>query len=170
MQNKYLETYEKESVNRSQMDIKRKTCDIRTWKNTYFSTYPPPTLIHLTHRFTSASKPAAQKSFWLLSQSLPHLVGYHLQISKVLERISRPSCEPLYMKNTSHCKHETFIYEYPLHWVLLPIKIAQKDAALRYTLKHGRHFHYWNQPLNMCMRICYLNCHEAGLCYTQKTY
>jgi hypothetical protein len=29
---------------------------------------------------------------------------------------------------------------------------------------HGRHFDYWNQPLNMRMRICYLNCHDAGLC------
>jgi hypothetical protein len=29
----------------------------------YFSTYPPQTLIHLSHRFTSASRPAAQKSF-----------------------------------------------------------------------------------------------------------
>jgi hypothetical protein len=32
-------------------------------------------------------------------------------------------------------------------------------------LKHGRHFDYWNQPLNMGMRVCYLYCHEAGLCY-----
>jgi hypothetical protein len=32
------------------------------------------------------------------------------------------------------------------------------------NLKHGRHFDYWNQPLNMCMHICYLDCHEAGLC------
>jgi hypothetical protein len=55
--------YEEESVNMSQMDVKRKTCDIRNWKNIYFSTYPPPTLIHLSHRFTSASKPAAYKSF-----------------------------------------------------------------------------------------------------------
>jgi hypothetical protein len=31
-------------------------------------------------------------------------------------------------------------------------------------LKHGRHFHYWNQPLNMRMHICYLDCHQAGLC------
>jgi hypothetical protein len=56
--------YNEESVKRSQMDIKRKTCDMRTWKirNIYFSTYPPPTLIHLSHRFTSASKPAAEKS------------------------------------------------------------------------------------------------------------
>jgi hypothetical protein len=51
--------YDEESVNRSQIDIKRKTCDIRTKKNNiYFSTYPPPALIHLSRRFTSASKPA----------------------------------------------------------------------------------------------------------------
>jgi hypothetical protein len=31
-------------------------------------------------------------------------------------------------------------------------------------LKHGRNFDYRNQPLNMCMRVCYLNCHESGLC------
>jgi hypothetical protein len=30
-------------------------------------------------------------------------------------------------------------------------------------LKH-RHFDYQNQPLNMCMHVCYLDCHEAGLC------
>jgi hypothetical protein len=33
-------------------------------------------------------------------------------------------------------------------------------------LKYGRHFDYLNHPLNMRMRVCYLNCHEAGLyCY-----
>jgi hypothetical protein len=31
-------------------------------------------------------------------------------------------------------------------------------------LKHGRHFYYWNQPLNMHVRVCYLHCIEAGLC------
>jgi hypothetical protein len=31
-------------------------------------------------------------------------------------------------------------------------------------LKHSRHFDYWNQPLNLHMCICYLDCHEAGLC------
>jgi hypothetical protein len=29
-------------------------------------------------------------------------------------------------------------------------------------LKHGRHFDYWNQNLNMRMRVCYLDCHESG--------
>jgi hypothetical protein len=31
-------------------------------------------------------------------------------------------------------------------------------------LKHDHNFDYWNWPLNMCMCICYLDCHEAGLC------
>jgi hypothetical protein len=31
-------------------------------------------------------------------------------------------------------------------------------------LKHGRHFGYLNKPLNTRMRVCYLDCHETGLC------
>jgi hypothetical protein len=31
-------------------------------------------------------------------------------------------------------------------------------------LKHGHHFDYWNQPLNMHMHVWYLDCQEAGLC------
>jgi hypothetical protein len=31
-------------------------------------------------------------------------------------------------------------------------------------LKHGSHFDYWNQSLNIHMCVCYLDCHEAGLC------
>jgi hypothetical protein len=53
------------------MYIKRKTCDIRTWEKIYLLAYPPPTLIHLSHRFTSASKPAAQKSLDISATSAP---------------------------------------------------------------------------------------------------
>jgi hypothetical protein len=31
-------------------------------------------------------------------------------------------------------------------------------------LKHSGYFDYWNPPLNMRMFVCYLECHEAGLC------
>jgi hypothetical protein len=31
-------------------------------------------------------------------------------------------------------------------------------------LKLGGHFGYLNQPLNMRMRVCYQDFHEAGLC------
>jgi hypothetical protein len=38
---------------------------------------------------------------------------------------------------TSHRKKETFLYEYPLHLVILPTENAQQNAALwYYTLKH----------------------------------
>jgi hypothetical protein len=48
-------------------------------------------------------------------------------------------------------------------------KKAQQKASLRY----GRHIDYWNKPLNMRMLICYLDCHEAGVCcylVIQKIY
>jgi hypothetical protein len=43
----------------------------------------------------------------------------------------------------------------------LPVKTLLFGST---PFKHGSHFHYWNQPLNMRMRVCYLDCHEAGLC------
>jgi hypothetical protein len=43
-------------------------------------------------------------------------------------------------------------------------KTQQKDAHSSTPLKHGRHFDYWNQPPNTRVRVCYLDCHEAGLC------
>jgi hypothetical protein len=67
--------------------------------------------------------------------------------------------------NTSHRKQKTFLYEYPLHWVLLSTKTYNRTLILGNTiLKHGHHFDCWNQPLNMRMRVSYLDCHEAGLC------
>jgi hypothetical protein len=79
--------------------------------------------------------------------------------------MSRPSCEPLYAIDTSHYEQEKFIYEYPLYWVLFSIKTHNTTLLFDSTiLKHGRHFDYWNQPLNMRMSVCYLDCHEAGRC------
>jgi uncharacterized membrane protein len=46
----------------------------------------------------------------------------------------------------------------------MPTIRVQQNAALSIILKYGRHFDYQNQPLNMRMRVCYLDCHEAGLC------
>jgi hypothetical protein len=78
-----------------------------------------------------------------------------------------PSCEQLYAINTSHRKQETFLHEYPLLWVPLPTDTHNRTLLFGGKLLiHGRHSDYWNQPLNMHMRVCYLDCHEAGLyCY-----
>jgi hypothetical protein len=94
------------------------------------------------------------------------LVVHHLRLSKVLERISRPTCEPLYATNTSHREEETFIYDCPLHWVLLLTKKRHNRTLLfgNTILKHGRQFDYWYHPLDIRMRVCYLDCHEAELC------
>jgi hypothetical protein len=64
-------------------------------------------LVQLLHCLTisffqleSTFPPIAQL---LLSQSQQgDLVGHHLQLSNVLERICRSSCEPLYATSTSH--------------------------------------------------------------------
>jgi hypothetical protein len=50
-----------------------------------------------------------------------------------------------------------------LHWSPFAHKNAQQKLFFG-ILEHRRHYYYWNQPLNMRMRVCYLDCHEAGLC------
>jgi hypothetical protein len=46
-----------------------------------------------------------------------------------------------------------------------PQKSQERTSLFGNTLlKHGRHFDYWKQPLNMCIRVGYLDCHEAGMC------
>jgi hypothetical protein len=62
----------------------------------------------------------------VLSQPLLHL---HFNLFVISETFATKAA-PLYATNTSHRKQETFIYEYPLHRVLLPIKKAQQNAAL----------------------------------------
>jgi hypothetical protein len=147
------------------MDIKRKTCDVRYWNKISLdiSSTNIDTLVPSLYQFVETR---SSKVFWLFSQPLPHLVGHHLRLSNVPERISRPSCEPFYATNTSQRKQKTFLYEYPLHWVIFALRETQNRTLLFgiTLLKHGRHFDYWNQPLNMRMRINYLDCHEAGLC------
>jgi hypothetical protein len=94
--------------------------------------------------------------FWLLSQPLSHLSSNIIISATRLPR----SCGQLYAINTSQRKQEINLYEYPLNWVLLPTKKHSRTLFfVSIPLKHGRHFDYWNQPLNMHMRICYLCCY-----------
>jgi hypothetical protein len=147
------------------MDITSKTCDIRTWKDIGFLTYPPPALIrvHLPHCFTSASEPATQKSFdcclsyFRISVSISSSSAKHVSLS----------CKPLYATNTSNRKQETFLYEHPLRRVIWPIKTHNRQLLFgSIPFYHGLHFDYWIQPLNMRTSVCYLDCHDAGLyCY-----
>jgi hypothetical protein len=141
------------------MYIKRKTCNIRTWEK----------LIswHILHQHWHTCPIALPVRRNLQRRSLLTFVFTNstpLRLSNVLERMSWPSCELLYETNTSHREQVTFLYKYPLHWVPLPTKTHNRTLLFGITLKHGLHFDYWNQPLNMRMRVCYIDCHEAGQC------
>jgi hypothetical protein len=155
--------FEEGSVNRSQMDIKRKVCDIWTWKKQLFLDVSSTNIDTFVPSLYQCVETRSIYAFWLLSQPLPHLVGHHMRLSNVLERISPPSYERLCATNTSHRKQETFLYEDLYHWVLLPTKKKTLLFGI-ILLTRGRYFDYRNQPLNMSMRLCYLDCHEAGLC------
>jgi hypothetical protein len=132
--------------------MKRKTCDIRTFTN----------IDILDPSLSQCIETRSIEVFWLLSQPLPHLVGHHLELSKVLQRFSRPICELLYAINTSHRKQEIFLYDILCIESFWPQKYITERCLSAVLIKHRRHVDYWNQPLNM--RVCYLDCHEAGLC------
>jgi hypothetical protein len=101
------------------MDIKRKTCDIETWGKHLFLGISSTNIDTLVPSLYQCVETRSIEVFWLLSQSLPHMVGHHLELSNLLERICRPSCEPLYATNTSYRKQETLLYEYPSNSALL---------------------------------------------------
>jgi hypothetical protein len=120
------------------------------------------TLVQLLHclslsscQLESTPPPTAQL---LQSQSQQgDLVGHHLWLSTSLSEFFDPA-----VNHFTH-KHETFLYKYPSHRVLLPIKMHNRMLLFgSILLRHSHHFDYWNQPLNM--HVCYLDCHEAGLC------
>jgi hypothetical protein len=108
--------------------------------------------------------------FCLLSQPLPCQVWHHLRLSNVLDRIYRTSSEPLYTPNASRNKQEIYLYEYSLYCILMPTKTKAQNRTLllgnmgNTLLKHDRQFGYWNQPLKIYKRLCYLVSREAGLC------
>jgi hypothetical protein len=86
----------------------------------------------------------------------PHLRFDLLVISEPLplrQEFLDPSCKLLCSTNPSHRKHETFLYEYSSYKVLLPTKTHNKQLLFRALLEHGRHFDYWNQPLNMHVHL-----------------
>jgi hypothetical protein len=100
--------YEREPVKRSQMDINVKHVIFEPGKNIYFLTYPPSTLVHMPHRFTSASKPATQKSFDCYLSHFRTSVSNSSSSAKNLPA----SCEPPYETNTSQLNRKHFFMNY----------------------------------------------------------
>jgi hypothetical protein len=138
--------YDGEPVNGSQIDIKRKTCDIRTWKK---------------HLFLDISSTNIDTLVPSLYQCVRHL----LRLSNVLERISRPSREPLYATNTSNREQEIFLYGYTLHRVF-----AHKESTTEfcssvvYTSSAVAILTTETIHWTCACASANLDCHEAGLC------
>jgi hypothetical protein len=117
----HITKYESELVNKLHMDIKRKTCDIRTWKRHLFLDISSTNIGTLVSSLYQCVETHSKEVFWLLSQPLPR---FRTSVSTSSSSVKRfpPSCEPLYATDTSHPKLETLLYKCPLHWFLLPTR------------------------------------------------
>jgi hypothetical protein len=144
------------------MNIKLKTSYIRTWKKTFISQH-----IFHQHWYTCLVALPVHRSRSTVVSATSAPPFQPIRHQRNVYHVSWPSCEPLYAINTSHRKQEIFRNKYPLQWVILPTKESRYRTLFFGSthLKDGRHFDYCNQPLNMRMRVCYLDCHKAGLCY-----
>jgi hypothetical protein len=134
-------------------------------KNIYFSIYPPPTLIHLSLRFTIASKPAAYKSFnFCLGHSRTWsgiICDFWMSLRKFLyPDVNRFTRQTLLTLNRKHFLKNILCID-----SFCPHKTHNRTLLFGSTpLKHRRHADYWNQPLNLRMRVSYLDCHESESC------
>jgi hypothetical protein len=146
-----------ESVNRSQIDIKRRTCDIRTWKKNLFL-HISSTIDTFVPSLYQCVQTRSIEVFWLLSQPFPHL-RFNLFIlsetfATVVNRFMRQMLS-------------TINISLRIYFAISPFPHKKYTTTLLFgsmILKHGCHSDYWNQLLNICMHVCYLDCHEAGLC------
>jgi hypothetical protein len=132
-------------------------------RNIHFSTYPPPTLIHLSHRFTSASKPTTWKPFdCCLSNfrtSISTCPSSAKRLPQVVNRFTR--------QTLPYINRKYFFMNILRFESFCPQKKKTHNRTLLFgntLLKNGLHFDYWNQLLNVRMSVCYVDCHEDGLC------
>jgi hypothetical protein len=75
-------SYEEESVNRSHMDIRRRTYDIRTWKKHLFFHISSTNIDTLVPSLYQCVETRNVEVFLLLSQPLPHLRFNYFVISE----------------------------------------------------------------------------------------
>jgi hypothetical protein len=73
------------------MDIKHKTCDIRTWKTHLFLEMSSTNIDTHVSPVYQCIETRRVEVFCLLSQPLPHLVGHHLRVSNVLREFLDPA-------------------------------------------------------------------------------
>jgi hypothetical protein len=128
-----------------------------SWKRLFFSTYPPPTLIHLSFHFTTASKSAAYKSFDRCPSHFLTFVGIICGFRTIL----REFLGPILNRFTRQTLPTTNRKHFFMNILCIESFCPQKRTVCCSSVAI---FTTWNLPLLMRLRICYLDCHEAGLC------
>jgi hypothetical protein len=103
---------------------------------------------------------------WLLARTFPEPPFQHLWLSNVLQRISGPFPETftrptLPAVNIKHFFMSILCIE---SFIQKKTKNAEHRYSVVYPSSTVEHFHHWNRPVIMPMRVCYLDPHEAGLC------
>jgi hypothetical protein len=149
------------------MDIKRKTCDIRTWKKLNFFLDISTNIDTLVPLLYQPVETRSIEIFWLSFQPLRYLRFVICDFLKSLREfldpvVNRFSWQTLPTVNRKHLFINILCTEY-----FDPQKKTHNRTLLFSSIHTPQlrcHFNYWNQPLNMSMRVCYLDCHEAGLC------
>jgi hypothetical protein len=112
------------------------------------------------------------KVFWLLSQPLTHIQFNLFIISETFAMLLDPAVNRFTQQTLPTIKRK-HLFMHILCIVSFCLKKMNNRTLLfgSILLKHSCHFNYWNQLLNM--PVCYLDCHEVGLCcclMIQKTY
>jgi hypothetical protein len=139
------------------LKLKKKTCISRHIRHQQWYSCP----IALPARRNRSTE-----VFWLLSQPLPHLVWHHQQLSNVLEKIYRPVVNRFTRQTLPTVNRKYFF----VNILCIPSFCPQKRTTkLCSSVIHSSRtiaiLTTKTLPLNMHMRVCYLACFEAGLCY-----
>jgi hypothetical protein len=136
----------RESVNRSQIDLKK--CE-----KTFISRH----ILHQHWHTCPIALPLRRNS-------------QHRSLLTVVWANSGPPFQPLrHQRNICHpvvnrLNRKTFLTNISCTESLCPQKRTTERYSSVVHFNHGRRFDYWNKPLNMRMRVCYLYCCEGGLC------
>jgi hypothetical protein len=108
----------------------------------------------------------------------------HRSLLALVSATSAPTFRPLrHQRNVCHTAVNRFmrrtltVNRKNLFLNILFVESFFTQKALNQTLlfgstvlRRGRHFDYWNRPLNMRMRVYYLDSHDAGLCCYLANY
>jgi hypothetical protein len=118
----------RESINRSKMDIKHIIFEPE--EKHLFLDLSSTNIDTLVPSLYQCAETRSIEVFDCCLNNFRTSVSTSASSAKFMQRFS-PSCETFYATNTSHRKHETSLYEYPLRWILLTTENSQQNSALR---------------------------------------